>query len=109
MNIATRLVNVGLAAAVTGILLGSLSFTPGAAATPMMQIRDNVSRAVEHATFTGHHNPNQVLDISVALSLQHPDQLAAFRRGLHDPASHFYRQYLTPAQFTRLFGPSEQQ
>ena len=109
MNIGTRLVNVSLAAAVTGILLGSLSFTPEAAATPMIQLRDNVSRAVGHATLTGHHDPSQVLGISVALSLQHPDQLAAFRRGLHDPMSHFYRQYLTPAQFTRLFGPSKEQ
>lgn len=106
MKIGTRLVNTGLAAAVTGALLGSLAPVVGASASAMMQVEHNVPRAVSSATFVGHHNPKAVLNISVALSLHNTDKLAEFMHDVANPRSRHYRKFLTPWQFTARYCPS---
>ncbi|HEU5398498.1 MAG TPA: S53 family peptidase [Gammaproteobacteria bacterium] len=106
MKIGTRLVNTGLAAAVTGALLGSLVPVVGASASAMVQVEHNVPRALNSATFIGHHDPKAMLHISVALSLHNTDGLAAFMHDVANPRSRNYRKFLTPRQFTARYCPS---
>lgn len=109
MKIGTHLVTTGLAAAVTGALLGSLVPVAGASASAMVQVERNVPRAVSSAVFVGHHNPKAMLNISVALSLHDTDKLAAFMHDVADPGSRDYRKFLTPRQFTERYCPSAAQ
>lgn len=109
MKIGTRLVNMSVAAAVAGALLGSLVPSINASAAAVTQVNNNVPRLVNSATFVGHHNPKAMLDIKVALSLQNTAKLAAFMHDLHDPTSPSYHKYLTPKQFTALYCPSAAQ
>ncbi len=51
---------------------------------------------------------NQVMTIHIMLPLSDPAGLKSFLSELYNPASANYRQFLTPAQFTARFGPSEQ-
>jgi kumamolisin len=57
----------------------------------------------------GETDPDTVLDFSVVLRQPQPELLQRFLAGLHDPSSPDYRQYLTPAEFGRRFGPSDEE
>jgi len=50
---------------------------------------------------------NQVMQLDVVLQLSDPEGLNAFLEALYDPNSGIYHQYLTPAEFTVRFGPSQ--
>ena len=47
------------------------------------------------------------LDLAISLPLRNQDQLQAFLKSLYDPASLEYRQYLSVAEFTAEYGPSQ--
>ncbi|MBU6409750.1 MAG: immunoglobulin domain-containing protein, partial [Verrucomicrobia bacterium] len=47
------------------------------------------------------------LHLALALPLRNPDDLARLLGQIYDPASPEYRHYLTPAEFTARFGPTE--
>ena len=109
MKIGTHLVKFGVAAAVAGALVASLTLSGAASASGVSQVRNSVPSLVGKSRMKGHHNPHETFDISVALSLQNTDKLDAFMRGLHDRSSPYYHKYLTPALFTALYGPSPAQ
>ena len=46
------------------------------------------------------------LSLAIGLPLRDPAGLSSFLQQLHDPTSPQYQQYLTPEQFTALFGPT---
>ncbi|HEY3915230.1 MAG TPA: protease pro-enzyme activation domain-containing protein [Verrucomicrobiae bacterium] len=48
------------------------------------------------------------LKLMIGLPLRNQDSLSLLLHDLYDPSSPRYRQYLTPAQFTAQFGPTEQ-
>jgi hypothetical protein len=48
------------------------------------------------------------LDLAIALPLRNQEQLAILLEQIHDPASTNYRHYLTPEQFAKKFGPTEE-
>ena len=48
------------------------------------------------------------LRLAIGLPLRNQAELTQFLQELSDPASPNYRKYLTPAQFTERFGPSQQ-
>ncbi len=50
----------------------------------------------------------QPMRISIGLPLRNRQELDRFLEQLYDPASPSYRHYLTPAQFTERFGPTEE-
>jgi len=52
------------------------------------------------------HSLLATIPVTLALKLRHPHALDAFLRAVRDPSSPLYRQYLTPQEFTRLYGPS---
>ncbi|MEI6655190.1 MAG: YDG domain-containing protein, partial [Verrucomicrobiota bacterium] len=49
----------------------------------------------------------QRVNLAIGLPLRNPDKLKSLIADLYDPANPNYRHYLTPAQFTERFGPSE--
>ncbi|MGO8950637.1 MAG: protease pro-enzyme activation domain-containing protein [Ktedonobacterales bacterium] len=50
--------------------------------------------------------PTFPMEISLVLRGQHPTALSATLSALEDPRSPLYHHFLTPSEFTRLFGPS---
>lgn len=78
------------------------------------------SSAVPSRTLTGHVpavvarlQPTQPLPstnqlrLVIGLPLRNQNELDALIAALHDPASPQYRQWITPDEFTRRFGPTE--
>ncbi|HZT23155.1 MAG TPA: protease pro-enzyme activation domain-containing protein [Verrucomicrobiae bacterium] len=51
---------------------------------------------------------NQVLHLAIGLPLRNTNELAQLLEQVYDPASTNYHRYLTPAEFTERFGPTEQ-
>jgi subtilase family serine protease len=51
--------------------------------------------------------PGQVMTLDVVLPLSDQAGLDSFLKELYDPASPSYRRFLTVAEFTRRFGPSQ--
>ena len=47
------------------------------------------------------------LRLAISLPLRNSDALASLLQRLYDPASPDYHRYLTPAQFTERFGPTD--
>ena len=77
--------------------------------------------AVSTRTLTGHVpagvdrllplnrlDPNKNLSLAIGLPLRNRVALTNLLKELYDPRSTEFRKYLTPAQFTELFGPTEQ-
>jgi subtilase family serine protease len=48
------------------------------------------------------------LHLAISLPLRNAEALSNLLQQIYDPASSRYHQYLTPAQFTDMFGPTEQ-
>jgi kumamolisin len=57
---------------------------------------------------TGRLPANQTLQLDLVLQLSDRAGLQSFLKDLYNPSSPSYRQFLTPAQFTARFGPSQQ-
>ncbi len=51
---------------------------------------------------------NQALRLDLVLPLRNPDGLDQFLQGLYDPTSPSYRHFLSVAEFTAQFGPSQE-
>src|SRR4030095_9767515 len=49
------------------------------------------------------------LNLFIWLPLRNPQGLTIFLRQVYDPKSPAYHRYLSPAQFTEAFGPTEQE
>jgi subtilase family serine protease len=74
--------------------------------TSTRQVRE-VVRSGE-AQVVGRLPASQVMQLDIVLQLRDPEGLKAFLEELYDPNSGIYHQYLTPAEFTERFGPSQQ-
>ncbi|MGH8397188.1 MAG: S53 family peptidase [Gammaproteobacteria bacterium] len=61
------------------------------------------------AKYAGHHDPSSMLKVTVALKLRNTEQLDEFLRAVTDPTSPEYHQFLTPQQFTAMYGPTQDQ
>ena len=48
------------------------------------------------------------LNLAIGLPLRNEEALDNLLQQIYDPASPNFRQYLTPEQFTEMFGPTEQ-
>ena len=56
---------------------------------------------------TGRMPSDVRMGLAVGLPLRNTSELASLRRQIYDPASTNFHRYLTPEQFTSLFGPTE--
>ena len=55
----------------------------------------------------GAPSPAQMMEVSISLPPRNEAELQSLLRAIYDPASPFYRHFLSVAQFTDRFGPSE--
>ncbi len=69
-------------------------------------LRGNVPKILARSQWVSSHNPLGTVPVMMALKLRHPHALDAFLHAVRDPSSPLYRQFLTPQEFTRLYGPS---
>ena len=95
-------------------LLGGLAFTLGWAAasafavdTGMRALRGHVPPATAQIAPKGTLPPASVLNLAIGLPVRNAQGFADLLARVYDPASVDYRHYLTPAEFTERFGPSE--
>lgn len=51
---------------------------------------------------------NQIMNLDLVLPLRDPAGLKGFLSALYHPASPSYRHFITPKEFTRRFGPTQQ-
>ncbi|GGH07066.1 S53 family peptidase [Silvibacterium dinghuense] len=59
------------------------------------------------AQYVGHLPSSQTLSLDIVLPLSDESALESFLEDLYTPSSSSYHHYLTPAQFTERFGPSQ--
>ena len=78
-----------------------------------LQAQSILTRHVREATRSGAAQSlgrlpaGQVLQLDVVLPVRDPDGLKSFVKEVQDPASPVYRRFLTPAEFTERFGPTQ--
>jgi kumamolisin len=60
------------------------------------------------AQSTGRLPSNQILQLDLVLQLKDPSGLKNFLSEVYNPTSPEYRHFLTPAEFTARFGPTQQ-
>ncbi len=70
-------------------------------------LRGHVPAVVAELPVKGTLEPTNRLNLAIGLPLRDEHGLSNFLAQVYDPASPNYRQYLTPAQFTEKFGPTE--
>ena len=56
----------------------------------------------------GHLEATNHLNLAIGVPLRDPAGLASFLEQIYDPTNPNFRHYVTPAQFTESFGPTEQ-
>jgi uncharacterized repeat protein (TIGR01451 family) len=91
-------------------LLSITAFSGLAADAGDVILRGHVPAAVarSQAQPKGRMSADTTIELSVGLPLRNRDELARLITQLSDPANPNYGKYLTPAQFTDRFGPTEQ-
>jgi uncharacterized repeat protein (TIGR01451 family) len=88
------------------VLSGVTVFSSSAADIPLPgHVPVAVSRAVTQAS--GRLDGGKTMRLSISLPLRNQEALSDLIRQVSDPKSPNYGHYLTPAQFTDLFGPTE--
>lgn len=94
-------------AGIAGSLL-ILSLAPATASTNEKTLPGHVPAAARLLVPIGAPPGSKRIDLAVGLPLRNQGQLKQFLHQLYDPASRNYRHYLTPEQFTQMFGPTQQ-
>src|SRR5947209_10074039 len=89
----------------SGIFL--LSFTTAATAVPQRLESGRGHKAAARLTPTGRVPAQQKLNLALSLPLRDSAALDEFLKNLYDPTSPAYHRYLTPAEFTERFGPTD--
>ncbi|HTA64838.1 MAG TPA: S53 family serine peptidase [Xanthomonadaceae bacterium] len=92
-----------LAFAIAAVL--GTTMTAQAADVMTHHVRDEVRTGA--ALRAGSLAPQQAMNIDVVLPVRDRAGLDAFVKGVTDPSSVMFRQYLTPKQFTERFGPTQ--
>jgi hypothetical protein len=87
-----------------GIEVASESGLPGEMVSIALQTN---LQLLSRATKLGPHASDATINLIVSLKLRNTAKLKSFLEQVQNPASPVYRQWLTPAEFTRLYGPSK--
>jgi len=90
-------------------IAASLFFAaPSAPAAASQVLRGHVPAAVAQLQPTGRLAATNWLHLAISLAPRNPDALAKLLRDLQDPRSPSYHQYLGLEEFTKRFGPTQQ-
>jgi subtilase family serine protease len=84
----------------------TLSARADAAPVGTHHVRDAISGG--QAQMVGNPDAAQVLSLDLVLPVRDPQGLEALAASVSDPQSPSYRHYITPAQFTERFGPTQE-
>jgi kumamolisin len=82
--------------------------------TTKTQAQSVLTHHVREAVRAGEARPigqlpsDQIMNLDVVLALRDPAGLDSFLKELYDPATPFYRQFLTVPEFTERFGPTQE-
>ena len=76
-------------------------------AAPARLLKNHIPSAVKGLPALGRLSPEQPLQLAIGLPLRNPEALTSLLQRIYDPTSADYRHYLTPGQFTEMFGPTE--
>src|ERR1041385_6487572 len=93
-----------------GLVLSSFTVGSSLAAGGAVTLRGHVPTVVAQgrAQAQGRLAGDTTLNLSLGLPLRNREALANLLAQISDPKSPSYAHYLTPQQFTELFGPTEQ-
>src|SRR6266404_6952351 len=94
------------AAFALGIVLAASGSFAAASAAPLLS--SHVPEAARVGRPIGKPLPQTQLHLAIGLPLRNQQALSNLLAQIYDPASPRYHQYLTPEQFTAMFGPTEQ-
>lgn len=81
----------------------------GQSSPDFVRLTGNVSAALTHAQYIGHHDPTSILRVTIALKLRNTEQLQQFLEAVQDPTSSEYHQFLTLRQFKSMYDPTQDQ
>jgi kumamolisin len=96
------------ALALGGAFTALLAATPQAqVAPPSRQLSGHIPRLVGRSTVVGRAASDEAIQLALALPLRNPAQLNDLLTRLYDPNDPDYGHYLTTAQFTANFGPTQ--
>ncbi len=90
-----------------------LAMVLGASGISPAQTQPLLTRHVREAIRTGEAKPvgklpaDQILSLDIVLKLRDQAGLGSFLKELYDPSSASYRHFLTVAEFTERFGPTQ--
>jgi subtilase family serine protease len=87
-----------------------LVFATAAKATERQELHGHVPTAVTKLNLVpvGRLSSTNRLHLAIGLPFRNEEALGTLLQHLYDPTSPKYHQYLTPKQFTEMFGPTEQ-
>ena len=86
----------------------SLESATAARAAERQVLFGHVPAAVANRQPVGRLAGSARLNLAIGLPLRNPEALSNLLQQIYDPASSNYRRYLTPAQFTEMFGPTKE-
>jgi hypothetical protein len=92
---------------VAGVVCGLAAMVP-AAALGGQQLHGHIPEEAAGLEPEERLPATQHLNLAIGLPLRNPDELKTLIGELYDPASPNFRHYLTTAEFTARFGPTEQ-
>lgn len=92
----------------TGLALLSMPGQVHALETQLKSLPGHVPGVVATLQAKGRLPATNQLALALGLPLRDPAGLDAFLREVYDPASPHFHQYLSPAEFTARFGPTEE-
>jgi len=93
-----------------GLLVAmSVAWSAGAAVPVLKTLSGHVPNVATQISSTGRLASTNRLHLAIGLPVHNQEGINALLAQINDPASPHYHQYLTPEQFTALFGPTEQE
>lgn len=72
------------------------------------QLRNHVPKGVQQLTHRGRPDAARNLTLAIGLPLRNQSELNQFLADIYNPASPNFRHFITPAQFTERYGPTQQ-
>lgn len=84
----------------------ALGFSP-VFAGGKQQLYGHISKAAKVAPLAGDLSSNEPLQLAIGLPLRDPDALQELLKKIYDHSDPLYRHFLSPAEFTARFGPTE--
>jgi subtilase family serine protease len=89
------------------VLAAAMAVAPRARAESLLTHHVREVQVNGQARPLGHLPPSQIMQLDVVLPLRDPSGLDAFLVELYTPTSGNYKNFLTPKQFTEMFGPTQ--